>query len=137
MRAERVELSPPPSEAAKAVTTTRLRSGAALTRPDITFVVPIEGEEKASRDAQFLIQFTKPMDEATFRDRVQLRYVEDPAAQFPRMTVTYYTDRAFSIMVEPGAALQPGRTLECVLLPGIKDIDGQDGGWCNLRGRRF
>jgi hypothetical protein len=125
MRADRIELSPPPSEAAKAVTTTRIRSGAAAVRPDITFVVPIEGEEQASRDAQFLIQFTKPMDEASFRDRVRLRYLEDPTAQFPRMTVTYYSDRAFSIMVEPGAALQPGRTLECVLLPGIVDIDNQ------------
>jgi hypothetical protein len=28
-------------------------------------------------------------------------------------------------MIDPGTALQPGRTLECVYLPGVKDQDGQ------------
>ena len=125
LRAERVEMSAPPSDAAKVVNPV-LRSGAARIPPAITFVFPVEGVEEATREQQILVQFSKPMDEKSFAGRVQLRYEgEQQSTAFPYMSVTYYPDRNFSVMIEPGSALLPGRTLECVLMPGIVDIDNQ------------
>jgi Bacterial Ig-like domain len=122
LRATDVEVSGPPSETSKVVTPPA-RSGAARTPPDIRFVTPTEDVEEADRDQQFLIQFTKPMDEASFAGHVQLRYAGDRTTTFPRMSVNYYLERTFSIIIDPGVALRSGQTIECVLLPGIKDVD--------------
>ena len=51
-------------------------------------------------------------------------HADAPDVVLPKTSVTYYAERMFSIMVDPGEALQPGRSVELVLLPGIKDIDG-------------
>ncbi len=104
--------------------TSTFRTGKSQVPPGIAFLAPVAGMEPASADQQFLLRFTKPMDESTLRDRVQVRYADAPDATLPRTSVTYYAERMFSIMVDPGEALQPGRTVELVLLPGIKDVDG-------------
>jgi hypothetical protein len=123
LRADKIELSLSPSDAAKVVDPRR-RTGAANVRPDISFTVPVPDVEEASRDQQLLVQFTKPMDEKSFAGNVQLRYV-DGTETFSHLSVTYYPDRTYSVMIDPGTALQPGKTLECVFLPGVKDLDGQ------------
>ncbi len=122
LKARRVELSPAPDEAGKV--TAAFATGMPAVKPDIAFLAPIEGVEPAAPDQQFLLRFTKPMDESTFKDRVQVRYSDQPEVPLPRTSVTYYAERTFSIMVDPGQALQPGRTIELVLKPGIKDLDG-------------
>ena len=100
-------------------------TGARNTRPEIIYTDPVEGTEEIARDQQILIQFTKAMDETSFASHVQLRYADGTPATFPYLDVTYYPDRNRSVVIDPGAVLQVGKTLECVLLPGIKDIDGQ------------
>jgi hypothetical protein len=124
LRARRIEAIPPPDTAGVPVS-----GGLAVARPtppaDIAFLAPVAGIESATTDQQFLVRFTKPMDESTLRNRVQVRYADAPDVSLPRTSVTYYAERMFSIMVDPGEALQPGRTVELVLLPGIKGADGQ------------
>jgi hypothetical protein len=122
LKARRVELSPAPDSAGQ--TPPLFKTGKAPVPPQIAFLAPVAGVEPAAPDQQFLLRFTKPMDESTFRDRVHVRYADAPETNLPRTSVTYYPERMFSIMVDPGQALQPGRTIEVVLLPGIKDADG-------------
>lgn len=122
VHASRVELSPPPPDAVVAESAT-LRSGKPTTRPDVKFTVPVEGVEEAARDEPLLIQFTKPMDEASFANRVQLRYSGGDVSMFSHLTATYRADRTFAIIVDPGVALTAGGTIECLLLPGIRDVD--------------
>jgi hypothetical protein len=125
VRATKVELSPPPTDTARVVATAPVQSGARNFRPDISFTAPNEGLEELTRDQQIIVQFTKPMDEKSFVSRIQLRYADGTKATFPYLSVTYYADRGNSIMIDPGTALLSGKTLECVLLAGIKDIDNQ------------
>lgn len=125
LRADRIRLSAPPSG------TAGVRTGPlAYTKdrlPDVQFTLPSEGVEEAAPDAIFAIQFTKRMDPGTFPDRVLLRYADGPSAGQPLrdLRVTYIDSRRV-MQIDPGVALLPGRTLECVLLPGIKDSDGND-----------
>ena len=122
LKARRIELTPPPDTGGQVIST--LTSRRPLVPADIAFLAPVSGVEPATTDQQFLVRFTKPMDESTLRDRVKVRYADLPDAALPRTSVTYYAERMFSIMVDPGEALQLGRTVELVLLPGIKDADG-------------
>jgi Big-like domain-containing protein/PEGA domain-containing protein len=124
VRAEKIELSPPPSESAS-VTAVRLQTGARNLRPDVIYTDPVQENEELALDQQLLLQFTKAMDDASFASHVQLRYADGAPARFPYLSVRYYADRNRSVIIDPGSALQRGKTLECVLLPGIKDIDGQ------------
>jgi len=95
--------------------------------PDVQFTLPSEGVEEAAPDAIIAIQFTKKMDPKTFTNRVQLRYADasSSTASFKDLRITYVDTRRV-MQIDPGVALLPGRTLECVLLPGIKDTDGND-----------
>jgi hypothetical protein len=95
--------------------------------PVVLFTLPSEGVEDAAADAIFAIQFTKKMDSKTFANRVRLRYTDTPSAagSFKDIRVSYIETRRV-MQIDPGVALLPGRTLECVLLPGIKDADGND-----------
>ena len=124
LKAERVELSPPPSDE-QPLQDPAPPSGQKLIDPDINFTAPTAELESAARDEQFIIQFTKPMDAESLKTRVRLRYADGPTSEFPHLNVSYHQERAFSIFVDPGESLRPGRTLECVLLPGIKDVDGR------------
>jgi hypothetical protein len=123
LRARRIEAVPPPDTGG--TVTGNFKSARPTPPADIAFLAPVAGIESASTDQQFLVRFTKPMDESTLRNRVQVRYADAPDTALPRTSVTYYAERTYSIMVDPGEALQPGRTVELVLLPGIKDADGQ------------
>jgi hypothetical protein len=125
LKADRARLSAPPSG------TSGVRSGPLLPTkailPDVQFTLPSEGVEEAALDAIFAIQFTKKMDSRTFPTHVVLRYADAPstAASFTDIRITYVEARRV-MQIDPGVALLPGRTLECVLLPGIKDADGND-----------
>jgi hypothetical protein len=124
LRADKVEMSPPPSERAAAASV-RLRTGARNLKPDIVYSDPVEPTEEIARDGQILLQFSKAMDEASFASHVLLRYADGTAIPSTYLDVAYYANRNRSVVIDPGVVLQPGKTLECVLLPGIKDIDGQ------------
>lgn len=123
LKALRVAPAAPPSKS-------WVRSGPRVltssTPPILVFTLPVDGEMQIPRDSRFVLQFSRYMDEETFEGRVQLRYAGpregDPA--FDRMRLSYdETKRA--LIVDPGLALEPGRDVECVLLPGITSADGQ------------
>ncbi len=95
------------------------------TPPQIVFALPLDGEEIAS-GSRLAVQFSKDMDEATFKGRVALRY-RGPALPgdraFDQLRLVYDGGRR-ALKIDPADALKPGRELELVLLPGIKDVDG-------------
>ena len=122
LKPSRIELSPAPSDLAALKPPVY---GARPDRPDLKFVVPIPVTEQLSRDGSFAIQFTEPMDEESFEGRVQLRYADGSVAPFTRVDLRYSAERTFTLMIDPGVALQPGQTLECLLMPGIRDLGGQ------------
>jgi hypothetical protein len=118
LKAEKVALVPAPSAAR--VKTVRLAGGSGVP-PVVVFALPIEGEPVRS-DTRFVLQFNKYMDEDTFRGHVLLRYTDGSE---PLATVKLaYDEGKRALVIDPGVALQPGRRIECVLLPGVTDADG-------------
>jgi hypothetical protein len=92
----------------------------------IVFTMPLDGAEDVGADARFTVQFSKDMDESSFRDRVVLRYAGGARPGDPpitNMTVTYDAGPR-TLVVDPGMMLAPGRPLELLLLPGIVDAEG-------------
>jgi hypothetical protein len=119
LKAEKVALVPAPSAAR--VKTVRIAGGSGV-RPVVIFALPIEGEPVRS-DTRFVLQFNKYMDEDSFRGHVVLRYADAPAEGLATVKLVYDEGKR-ALVVDPGVALQPGRRLECVLLPGVLDADG-------------
>jgi hypothetical protein len=94
--------------------------------PIVVFALPLDGETEVPGDTRFIVQFSKDMDEATFKDRVRLDYYGPPVAGVrPLDSVTLSYDRGRrALTVDPGDQLRRGAVLELKLLPGIKDVDG-------------
>jgi hypothetical protein len=94
--------------------------------PVVVFALPLDGEVDVSPRSRFVVQFSKDMDEATFKGRVVLRYRGRPMPgdrDLDGVTITYDGGRR-ALMVDPGDVLRPGRQVELLLLPGIVDVDG-------------
>lgn len=94
--------------------------------PVVVFTLPLDGEQDVPRSARFMVQFSKDMDEATFKGRIVLRYtgpVRPGDRVFDAVRLSYDQGRR-ALEVDPGDNLIPGRTVELLLLPGIADIDG-------------
>jgi hypothetical protein len=93
--------------------------------PVVVFAIPLDGEA-ITPDAQFAVQFSKDMDQASFQGRVLLRYagpVMPGDRGFGDVRLTYDEGRR-ALMIDPGDYLRPGREVELLLLPGIADTDG-------------
>lgn len=94
--------------------------------PVVVFSLPLDGEREVPANTVFRVQFSKDMDEESLKDRVVLRYAGRPQPgdrDLDAVHVTY--DRGLrTLEVDPGDLLRPGRVVELLLLPGIKDIDG-------------
>jgi hypothetical protein len=95
--------------------------------PQVVFALPIDGDEEIRPDSRFVLQFSQYMDEETFEGRVQLRYAGptregDPLFDHVRLS---YDETKRALVVDPGQPFEPGRDVECVLLPGIADVEGQ------------
>jgi hypothetical protein len=90
--------------------------------PVVVFSLPLETEELSPTEGRLLIQFSKYMDPTSFTGRVRLRYAGEQAT-FAPARATYDATRR-TLLVETGA-LSPGRELECVLLEGVIDVQGQ------------
>jgi hypothetical protein len=120
VRAEKVALVSAPSTArVKAV---RIAAGSNV-RPVVVFTLPLDGDQIRS-DARFVIQFNKYMDDDSFPGHVLLRYADSPAAGgFETMKLAYDEGKR-ALVIDPGVALELGRRVECLLLPGIVDADG-------------
>lgn len=94
--------------------------------PVVVFELPLDGELQVPPQSQFVVQFSKDMDEQSFKGRVVLRYVgrvRPGDRGFDGATLSYDGGRR-ALTVDPGDVLSPGRKVELLLLPGIVDIDG-------------
>jgi hypothetical protein len=95
--------------------------------PVVVFSLPLDGERDVPPDTVFRVQFSRDMDEESFKDRVLFRYAGrtqpgDNALDAVRVT---YDGGLRTLNVDPGDLLRPGRVVELLLLPGILDLDGQ------------
>ncbi len=94
-------------------------------KPEVVFTLPVAGDEPVPRDAVFLVQFSTYMDEESFADRVRLRYGDAPGPESELRGARWRYDEARrTLVVDPGAPLRPGSTVELLLLPGIEDAWG-------------
>jgi hypothetical protein len=112
-KVEEVKAPPPPPERPKLP-------------PVVVFALPLDNEAATAPDARFALQFSKDMDETTFKGRVALRYagpVRPGDRPFDGMRAIYDGGRR-ALLVDPGDTLKPGRIVELLLLPGILDTDG-------------
>jgi len=94
--------------------------------PVVVFALPLDGEAEVAQDSRFVVQFSKDMDEDTFKGHVLLRYtgpVLPGDRAFDGLKLSYDRGRR-ALTVDPGDILRPRRQLELLLLPGIADIDG-------------
>jgi len=94
--------------------------------PVVVFSMPLDGEREVPPDGVFQVQFSKDMDEPSFKDRVSFRYAGRPLPgdnSLDAMRVTY-DGGLRTLQVDPGDMLRPGRVVELLLLPGIVDLDG-------------
>jgi hypothetical protein len=117
LRAQAVALTAP---AASVMAGPRLRT---FERPEVVFTLPLVGDEPVALETSFLVQFSTYMDEETFEGRVRLRYgdLPDPQGELPSVRWRYDEVRR-TLVVDPGAPLRPGASVELLLLPGITDV---------------
>jgi hypothetical protein len=93
--------------------------------PVVVFSLPLDGERDVPGTGVFKVQFSKDMDEESFRGRVLFRYAGPrlPGDREFVLKVSYDGGRR-ALIVDPGDVLRPGRVVELRLLSGIVDIDG-------------
>jgi hypothetical protein len=94
--------------------------------PVVVFALPLDGEQDVPRSSRFVVQFSKDMDETSFKGRVVVRYlgpVQPGDKPFDGVKLNYDQGRR-ALEVDPGDNLRTGRTIELLLLPGINDVDG-------------
>jgi hypothetical protein len=94
--------------------------------PVVVFALPLDGEGEVPSNSTFTVQFSKDMDEETFKAHILLRYagpVLPGDRQFDGVRLSYDQGRR-ALTVDPGDVLRPGRQIELMLLSGIADIDG-------------
>jgi hypothetical protein len=94
--------------------------------PVVAFSLPLDGEREVAPDSVFQVQFSRDMDEASFKDRVLFRYAgrTQPGDNALDAVKISYDGGLRTLRVDPGDLLRAGRIVELVLLPGIVDIDG-------------
>jgi Bacterial Ig-like domain len=96
--------------------------------PVVVFALPLDGEADVPSNGRFQIQFSKDMEEETFKGRVLIRYappVRPGDRAFDGAKLSYDGGRR-ALTVDPGDVLRSGRVVEILLLPGIVDLDGQE-----------
>jgi hypothetical protein len=94
--------------------------------PVVVFSLPLDGERDVPPDSVFQVQFSRDMDETSFKDRVVFRYAGRPQPgdnALDAKRISYDLGRK-TLQVDPGDLLRPGRVVELLLLPGIVDLDG-------------
>jgi hypothetical protein len=125
MHAEQVSLSHAPDQATVAEATPPPPDKPKVP-PVVVFALPLDGETSVPGDSRFVVQFSKDMDESTFKGHVQLQYIGPPRPGMrllDSVSLSYDQGRR-ALTVDPGDRLWRGGELELKLLPGIKDLDG-------------
>jgi hypothetical protein len=96
--------------------------------PIVVFSLPLDGERDVPSTGLFKVQFSKDMDEESFKGRVVFRYAGPRLPgdrEFVGVRFAYEGGRR-ALVVDPGDVLRPGRIVEIRLLPGIVDTDGME-----------
>lgn len=95
--------------------------------PVVVFSLPLDGERDVPPDSVFKVQFSRDMDEKSFKGRVVFRYTGRPQPGDNALdAVSFSYDGGLrTLVVDPGDLLRPGRVVEILLLPGIVDLDGR------------
>ncbi|HEY3119486.1 MAG TPA: hypothetical protein VGL15_02610 [Vicinamibacteria bacterium] len=125
LRAVRVALTNPPSALAQAAPPPPPPERPKVP-PVVVFALPLDGEPEVPSDGRFVVQFSKDMDEDSFKGRVLLRYAGPRLAgdrEFDALKLSYDQGRR-ALTVDPGDIMRAGRRMELLLLPGIVDVDG-------------
>ncbi len=94
--------------------------------PVVVFSLPLDGEREVPMNTVFQVQFSRDMEETSFKGRVVLRYAGRPQPgdrDLDAVKVSYDLGLR-TLKVDPGDLLRPGRVVEILLLPGIVDLDG-------------
>jgi hypothetical protein len=94
--------------------------------PAVVFALPLDGERDVPPDSVFKVQFSRDMDEESFKGRVLFRYAGRPQPGDNTLDAlrVSYDGGLRTLQVDPGDILRPGRIVELILLPGIVDLDG-------------
>jgi len=94
--------------------------------PAVVFALPLDGERDVPPDSVFRVQFSKDMEEESFKGRVVFRYAgrQQPGDNALDAMRVSYDGGLRTLQVDPGDLLRPGRVVELLLLPGIVDLDG-------------
>ena len=125
LKAERVALTTAPSATAEAAPPPPPPERPKVP-PVVVFTLPLDGDREVPADTRFVVQFSKDMDESSFKDRVRVRYVGPRLPgdrEFDGVKLSYDGGRR-ALTVDPGDVLRAGRRVELVLLPGIVDTEG-------------
>jgi hypothetical protein len=95
--------------------------------PIVVFSLPLDGEREVPVNSVFQVQFSKDMEESSFKGRVVLRYAGrlQPGDRDLDAVKVSYDGGLRALKIDPGDLLRPGRVVEILLLPGIVDLDGQ------------
>ncbi|MGE5125458.1 MAG: Ig-like domain-containing protein [Betaproteobacteria bacterium] len=94
--------------------------------PVVVFSLPLDGEREVPVNTVFQVQFSRDMEEHSFKGRVVLRYAGRPQPgdrDLDAVKVSYDLGLR-TLKIDPGDLLRPGRVVEILLLPGIVDLDG-------------
>ncbi len=94
--------------------------------PVVVFALPLDGDTEVATDSRFVVQFSEDMDEASFKDRVIVRYagpIRPGDRAFVGLKLSYDGGKR-ALTVDPGDVLRPGRQVELLLLPGIAATHG-------------
>ncbi len=94
--------------------------------PVVVFSLPLDGDREVPVNTVFHVQFSRDMDEPSFKDRVVLRYAgrPQPGDRDLDAVKVSYDGGPRALKIDPGDLLRPGRVVEILLLPGIVDLDG-------------
>jgi Bacterial Ig-like domain len=125
LQAQRVSLTTPPTPTARAEPPKPLVDRPRVP-PMVIFTLPLDGENDVPGAVRFAVQFSKDMDEDSFKGHVVLRYSGRPQAgdrDLDGVAMRYDGGRR-ALIVDPGDILRPGRQVELLFLPGIQDLDG-------------
>ncbi len=94
--------------------------------PVVVFSLPLDGDREVPPTGRFAVQFSKDMNEGSFKNHVLLRYggrAQPGDRDFSGAKVSYDGGRR-ALIIDPGDVLRSGRVVELILLPGIVDVDG-------------
>jgi hypothetical protein len=126
LKATKVELAKDPEDPDLEPVRVRAEEKEAGPPPEVTFTLPIGGDQGIPLDSQFQVQFSKDMKGESFHRSVDLLYADDDGIgnPFPSLEVSY-DGPSRTLTVKPNQTLAPEREIRLILYDAIEDLEGQ------------